>query len=212
MGLRLPRSMFVVSLMLPVGCAGARPAGDGESALEATRDLGPEFDAVWSDLMVLWRETGAYAPGEVRADALDAARFRLDDLLERLERIDLGAAGAPGLATLVRVEFAERLDVAPAEAPCPEMPPPRTRAGEAYDRIAARAAAVERLAAAGYLDGWLRTVTLARMRDDVAAVRRAMAEGDSWRTEDPRLRLLDPREVEETPARAEAALAILERL
>ena len=74
--------------------------------------------------------------------------------------------------------------------------PPQTPEAEAYQRLAARVEALEELATKGYMNGWLREHVLAGLRDDLASVRAGVQAGDDWRTEDWRMREVDPAEIE----------------
>lgn len=221
------RLAFYLAVALLAGCSSGRrgwetTAAGGDDAVTAaagasrgpvstaqgaaTTDLGPDFDAVWRDLMALWHEAAGFEPGVVTGDQLADSRGRLDGLLARLGGIDRVVADAPGLVALLRIEFLDALEVMPADVLCREPAPPRTDGALAFDRIAARVDAVEELAASGYLNDWLRAQVVDRLRADVATVRSAIGEGDSWRTEDYVLRSRDPRELEPIVARMEAAL------
>jgi hypothetical protein len=94
-------------------------------------------------------------------------------------------------------------------AECYEPLPPQTEEAEAYQRLAARVDAVEELAAKGYVNSWLRENVLARLRNDLQSIRMGMREGDEWRTEDWRMREVDPGEIERVLERIESALSRL---
>ncbi len=221
------RLAYLLSLALLVGCSngprtggGTTPAPDGADGATTTTTttttttaatgLGAEADAVWAELLAVWDEAGTYRAGEVEIDTLDAARGRLDRLLARLAGLDRVTADAPGLVALLRIEFQARLDVWPAGVTCYEPMPARTSEAEAWERLAARVAALEELAQKGYANGWLREHVLDRLREDAAAVRAGIAAGDAWRTEDYSMRQHDPAQALQVLERAEAALRALE--
>jgi hypothetical protein len=209
------RLAFYLSLALLAGCssgtrgtAGTTPGGTTTTATSAT-GLGAEADAVWADLTALWDEAGTYEEGVATGEQLSAARGRLDGLLARLGGVARVATDAPGLVALLRIEFLARLEMRPADVLCYEPLPPQTPEAEAYQRLAARVDALEELATKGYVNGWLREHVLAGLRDDLASVRAGMQAGDDWRTEDGRMREVDPAELERVLQRSEAALGRL---
>jgi hypothetical protein len=209
------RLAFGLSLALLAGCSsGPRNAvapAAGDAATGSATGLGPEADAVWADLAGAWDEAGRYRPGVATSAELDAARTRVDGLLARLGGLQRVSDDAPGLVALLRLEFFARLEMMPADVLCYEPAPSRSEGAEQYERLAGRVAALEELASKGYANDWLRENILARLREDIDAVRSQMAAGDAWRTEDWRLREIDPAEAAATVDRADAALRALER-
>jgi hypothetical protein len=210
------RLAFHLSLALMVGCSGATNgttgprveagADGGTAAPAATTGLGAEADEVWAQLIAEWDGAAAYRPGQVSEATLNAARGRADALLARLGGITRVGADAPGLVTLLRIEFGARLEIWPADVTCYEPMPPTTAGADAWVRLEARVEALEELAEKGYLNPWLELEIYESLREAVAVVRAGAAAGDDWRTEDYRLRSEDPDRVADVLARADAAL------
>jgi len=171
--------------------------------------LGEEADSVWRDLAALWEEAGTYEEGVATSEQLGGARSRVDGLLARLGGLDRVTTDAPGLVALLRIEFTARLEMRPADVLCYEPLPPQTGEAEAYQRLAARVDAVEELASKGYMNSWLRENVLARLRNDLQHVKMGVLHGDEWRTEDWRMREVDPAEIERVLERIESALSRL---
>jgi hypothetical protein len=192
------------------GAGGTSPASPGRVDGHARTGLGQEADEVWADLMILWRNIDSFA-GEEPREKLQRAYDRTDALLARFGGLQRVTDEAPGLVALLRTEFTGRLgSVHPAAADCYSPPEPRAEGGHEYDNLAMRIDAVEELAGKGYINDWIRTVVLGRMREDLATLRAAMAGGDAWRSEDPSLSQLDMAAIEDLARRVEAALAALE--
>jgi hypothetical protein len=209
---------FYLSLALMVGCSSGTQGTSGTTTTTTTTTatatatvtgLGEDADRVWGELAGLWEEAATYEEGVATSEQLDGARSRVDGLLARLGGIDRVTTDAPGLVALLRIEFMARLEMRPADVLCYEPLPPQTDEAEAYQRLAARVDAVEELASKGYMNSWLRENVLARLRNDLQSIRMGMREGDEWRTEDWRMREVDPAEIERVLERVESALSRL---
>jgi hypothetical protein len=204
-----------VVLLLGVGLAGcpATTTSTGTTTTTTTppaasaTGLGEEADAVWVELTALWDDGLAFAEAAPDETALVALRARLDELLAKLAADERVAARAPGLVVLLRLELDGRLDTIPAA--CPSAEPVRTPAGGSWERLAARADAVEALAGARWANDWLRARVLEPLAGELRLVRAAIAEGDDWRLEDDVVRREDPARIEAVLARMEPALGRL---
>ena len=210
------RLAFYLSLTLMVGCSSGTQGTGGTTTTTTTTTtattttgLGEEADRVWGELAALWEEAGTYEEGVATSEQLDGARSRVDGLLARLGGLDRVTTDAPGLVALLRIEFLARLEMRPADVLCYEPLPPQTEEAEAYQRLAARVDAVDELASKGYVNSWLRENVLARLRNDLQSIRMGMREGDEWRTEDWRMREVDPGEIERVLERIESVLSRL---
>lgn len=204
------------ALSLVAGCSASAPPATTAQVGQATigtaagvTGLGAEADAVWAELMAAWDEASTFRPHEVESNVLEAARRRVDRLLDRLANLEHVAANAPGLVILLRIEFQDRLALPPAGLPCTMPPPPRTPEAVAWERLSARVEALEKMAAKGYVNAWLAEHVLRRLAEDAAAVRAGFEAGERWRTEDHLMRQRDPAEALGVLERAEAALRVL---
>jgi len=206
-GLAAGIALLVSAHALAAADAIAKPTTT--TSTSTSTGLGEEADRVWAEVEALWEEAGTYEEGVATSEQLEAARSKVDGVLARLGGLDRVGTEAPGLVALLRIEFLARLEMRPANVMCYEPLPPQTGEAEAYLRLAARADAVEELASKGYVNGWLREHVLSTLRNDLQSVRMGMGEGDEWRTEDWRMREVDPVEIERVLGRIESALGRL---
>jgi hypothetical protein len=135
--------------------------------------------------MQLWQKAeDLVASEDLRRRQIERAETDLDALLARLGGLERVTSDAPGLLALVRREFERQFgqarDRLPAEPP-PEgvtcyapMPPPVEGRAE-FNRISMRLEAFEQLAAAGYVNDWLKNEALARLGEDLDVLQRVRA-------------------------------------